>query len=129
MLYPENKNWKHRKKNNISTCSSQEVAPMKITYKTNNEVFNMLSNVEERTPSENDTLAYVEKFLKYDKDADLKQLYNDISKVHKLPREAIVKIIDIKPSSTEELMAILNSYNVAADNKVLDSILDILRVL
>ncbi|NOL59738.1 hypothetical protein HLB00_02675 [Ferroplasma acidiphilum] len=129
MLYPENKNWKYRKKNNISTCSSQEVAPMKITYKTNNEVFNMLSNVEERTPSENDTLAYVEKFLKYDKDADLKQLYNDISKVHKLPREAIVKIIDIKPSSTEELMAILNSYNVAADNKVLDSILDILRVL
>ncbi|AGO61003.1 DNA-directed RNA-polymerase subunit F [Ferroplasma acidarmanus Fer1] len=102
---------------------------MKITYKTNNEVFNMLSNVEERTPSENDTLAYVEKFLKYDKDADLKQIYNDISKVHKLPREAIVKIIDIKPSSTEELMAILNSYNVAADNKVLDSILDILRVL
>ncbi len=102
---------------------------MKITYKTNNEVYNMLSGMEERTQSENDTLAYVEKFLKYDKDIDLKQLYNDISKVHKFPREAITKIIDIKPASTEELVAILNSYNISVDNKVLDSILDILRVL
>ncbi len=102
---------------------------MKITYKTNNEVYDILSSMEERTPNENDTLAYVEKFLKYDKDTDFKQLYNEISKVHKLSRETIMKIIDIKPSSTEELMAILNSYSISADNKVLDSILDILRVL
>ena len=102
---------------------------MKITYKTNNEVYNMLIEIEDRTPNENDTLAYVEKFLKYSKDTDMKQLYNDISKIHKLPKEAIIKIIDIKPSTPEELMAILNSYSVTVDNKVLDSILDILKVL
>jgi DNA-directed RNA polymerase subunit F len=102
---------------------------MKITYKTNNEVYNMLIGMEDRTPNENDTLAYVEKFLKYDKDTDMKQLYNDISKVHKLPKEAIIKIIDTKPSTNEELMAIMNSYNINADNKVLDSIIDILKVL
>ncbi|HII82527.1 MAG TPA: hypothetical protein HA269_04500 [Ferroplasma sp.] len=129
MLHSENKNRKHRKKNNICTCSSQEVNSMKITYKTNNEVYNMLMEIEDRTPNENDTLAYVEKFLKYSKDTDMKQLYNDISKIHKLPKEAIIKIIDIKPSTPEELMAILNSYSVTVDDKVLDSILDILKVL
>ncbi|WP_337859840.1 hypothetical protein [Ferroplasma sp.] len=102
---------------------------MKITYKTNNEVYNALINIEDRTTSENDTLTYVEKFLKYDKDFDIKQLYNDILKVHKFPKETIIKIIDIKPSTPEELMAILNSYNITVDNKVLDSTIDILRVL
>jgi DNA-directed RNA polymerase subunit F len=102
---------------------------MKITYKTNIEVYNTLINIEERTQNENDTLAYVEKFLKYDKNIDIKKLYTDISKLHKFPRETIIKIIDIKPSTPEEVMAILNSYNIVVDNKVLDSIIDTLRVL
>ena len=102
---------------------------MKITYKTNSEVYDVLINMEDRTPSENATLAYVEKFLKYDRDTDIGKLYIEIGKVHKFSREVITKIIDIKPGTPEELIAILNSYNINLDNKVLDSIIDILKGL
>jgi DNA-directed RNA polymerase subunit F len=102
---------------------------MKITYKTNSEVYDLLINMEDRTPSENATLAYVEKFLKYDRNVDIAKLYSDISKVHRLPRDAITKIIDIRPGTPEELIAILNSYSINVDNKVLDSIIDILKGL
>ena len=102
---------------------------MKITYKTNSEVYDLLAGMEDRTPTENATLAYVEKFLKYGRDTDISQLYADIGKVHRFSREVITKIIDIKPATPEELIAILNSYNINVDNKVLDSILDILKGL
>jgi DNA-directed RNA polymerase subunit F len=102
---------------------------MKITYKTNSEVYDLLVNMEDRTPSENATLAYVEKFLKYDRDVDIPKLYSDIGKIHKFSKDVITKIIDIKPSTPEELIAILNSYNINVDNKVLDSIIDILKGL
>lgn len=102
---------------------------MKITYKTNTEVYDLLIKMEDRTPSENATLAYVEKFLKYDRNVDIAKLYGDIGKVHRLPRDAITKIIDIRPETPEELIAILNSYSINVDNKVLDSIIDILKGL
>ncbi len=102
---------------------------MKISYKTNVEVYNMLSELEERTKNENDALSYVEKFLKYEHNTDMNELYSEISKVHRIPKEVIMKIIDIKPGNNEELVAILNSYNINLDNKVLDSIIDILKGL
>ncbi|MEM0140093.1 MAG: hypothetical protein QXZ44_05735 [Ferroplasma sp.] len=102
---------------------------MKITYKTNTEVYNILSQIENKTKSEADAQSYVEKFLKYGRDVDIKELYTEINKVHKLPRDVITKIIDIRPESIEELVAILNSYNINIDNKVLDSIIDILKGL
>ncbi len=102
---------------------------MKITYKTNIDIYNTLINEENRSKIEDDTLSYVEKFLKYDKDINIKDLANSINKVHKLPEETIIKIIDIKPNSKEELIAILNSYNINLDDKAIDGIIDIMQVI
>jgi DNA-directed RNA polymerase subunit F len=102
---------------------------MKIVYKTNIEVYNTLIGVENKSKSEADTLSYVEKFLKYDKNINIKELASNINKVHKIPEEAIIKIIDIKPNSREELIAILNSYNINLDDSSLDGILDLMQVI
>ena len=102
---------------------------MKMTYSTNIEVYNTLINIENKSKSEADTLSYVEKFLKYDRDINIKELAGSINKIHKLPEEAIIKIIDIKPNSREELIAILNSYNINLDDKSLDGIIDLMQVM
>ncbi len=102
---------------------------MKIVYKTNIEVYNTLIDVENKSKSEADTLSYVEKFLKYDKNINIKELASNINKVHKIPEEAIIKIIDIKPNSREELIAILNSYSINLDDSSLDGILDLMQVI
>ena len=40
---------------------------MKVTYKTNIDVYNELINIEDKTKVEADVLSYAEKFLKYKK--------------------------------------------------------------
>ncbi len=102
---------------------------MKITYRTNIEIYNTLIDIENKSKNEADTLSYVENFLKYDKNINIKELAGSINKVHKLPEEAIIKIIDIKPTSREELIAILNSYSINLDDKSLDGITDLMQVI
>ncbi len=102
---------------------------MKVTYKTNIDVYNELINLEDKTKVETDVLSYTEKFLKYNKNENIKKLKEKINKIHKIPEEVTVKIIDIKPAGKEELLAILSSYDLILDDKVLDSIIDILQGL
>ena len=96
---------------------------MKKQYASIPEVLKILSEKEELSESEKENLAYSEVFTKIHPD-DIKDVKNDIKKIVKLPEKVVVKLIDLRPATKEELTSIFSSYGVIVPEKDLNTLLD-----
>ncbi len=96
---------------------------MKRKYITVAEAFKILSKREELTDLEKDTLQYTEVLNKYGR-KDMAKVMKEVSEISDIPVNVAIKLIDLKPTTKEEITAILSSYNVMLSEKDLNNLID-----
>ncbi len=96
---------------------------MKRKYITVAEAFKILSKRDEHTELEKETLQYTELLNKYGR-KDMSKVMKEVSEISDLPVNVAVKLIDLKPTTKEEITAILSSYNVMLSEKDLNNLID-----
>lgn len=96
---------------------------MKKQYVSIPEVLKILSEKKELSDSEKENLAYSEIFTKIHPD-DIADIKSDIKKIVKLPDKVLIKLIDLRPATKEELTSIFSSYGVIVPEKDLNTLLD-----
>jgi DNA-directed RNA polymerase subunit F len=101
---------------------------MKIKYTTNSEAKDILHSIKEDSPLESQEYEYVRQFSKLDK-KDAVAAVNKIKEISDFNEEVCVKLVDILPENTEQILAIMNSYKLTPSDEVLSSIIDYLKGL
>ena len=96
---------------------------MKKRYVSIPEALEILSKKDAPTEFEKDALQYVEGFSKIDEKVAKKSV-TEIKKLVDLPEKVVVKLIDLKPASKEEITTVVSSYGVIISEKDLNTLVD-----
>lgn len=96
---------------------------MKRKYLSIPEVFHILSKKKEITDNERNNLNYSETFTKIDP-KNTEKTKEEIKKITDLPDKVVVKLIDLKPMTKEEITTILSTYGMIVPEKDLNTLLD-----
>lgn len=97
---------------------------MKRRFITVSEAFKTISkNEDDLTDIEKDNIQYTEAFNRYGR-KDVSKIAKDIKKIADMPDKVVVKIVDLKPESKEEMTAVLSSYSVMLSEEDLNTLMD-----
>ncbi|GGM69730.1 hypothetical protein GCM10007108_04770 [Thermogymnomonas acidicola] len=96
---------------------------MRIRYRTIAETYEILHSKQSHSDPEKDSLAYCESFLKL-KPEEARKAVKYIQEEFRVPEKVAVKLVDLKPVSRDELVAVLSSYGVMLDENNLSKMLD-----
>ncbi|MHB8396926.1 MAG: Rpb4 family DNA-directed RNA polymerase subunit [Thermoplasmataceae archaeon] len=97
---------------------------MKKEYLSIYEVFKILSSKKETNEIEGDSLSYVERVKS--RNIDARKVKKELMEKFGIEEKVAVKLVDLLPSSKEELVAILSSYSVIKDEKEMTEIQEFL---
>lgn len=96
---------------------------MKRKYLSIPEVLRVLSKKEEITENERNNLNYAETFSKIDP-KNIDKVKEEVKKITDLPEKVLVKLIDLRPTTKEEMTTILSTYGLIIPEKDLNTLVD-----
>ncbi len=90
---------------------------------TQSEAIDIISKKKVKSQFEENELLFLEHFKKLDK-KKLDKIRKELSAIKKLNEESISKLIDMKPTSVEEVTPILNTFGILLDEKDLNTVIN-----
>ena len=90
---------------------------------TQSEAIDIISKKKVKSQFEENELLFLEHFKKLDK-KKLDKIRKELSAIKKLNEESISKLIDMKPTSVEEITPILNTFGILLDEKDLNTVIN-----
>ena len=90
---------------------------------TQSEAIDIISKKKVKSQFEENELLFLEHFKKLDKKKRDK-IRKELSAIKKLNEESISKLIDMKPTSVEEVTPILNTFGILLDEKDLNTVIN-----
>ena len=90
---------------------------------TQSEAIDIISKKKVKSQFEENELLFLEHFKKLDK-KKLDKIRKELSAIKKLNEESISKLIDMKPTSVEEITPILNTFGILLDEKDLNIVIN-----
>ncbi|MGC8609268.1 MAG: RNA polymerase Rpb4 family protein [Thermoplasmata archaeon] len=92
------------------------------------EVYGIMSKKDDLSDMEKVNFFYVDKFRKMSPE-DAEKAVRYIIDTTGIPDKVAVKIVDLKPTTQDELTSILSAYNVMMADKDLNTVIDYLKSL
>ena len=90
---------------------------------TQSEAIDIISKKKVKSQFEENELLFLEHFKKLDK-KKLDKIRKELSAIKKLNEESISKLIDMKPTSVEEITPVLNTFGILLDEKDLNIVIN-----